>query len=339
MTKRLAILLTALLTLWALFAPAFASSPRSLKQLQKPALLQPLTADQLEKAASKLDPELLAALQTADPATPLTVIVRLGGQADLSSAADLTAKTARGAFVYQALQAYARRAQAGLQAELATAVRASLAGDIRPFFITNAVAVTARPDLVWHLALRDDVETITPNRIYQLEAGRPAAAPSIPRQSAAAASPTAEWNIAQINADDVWTQYGIDGRGILVANLDSGVDFQHPALVNQYAGNLGGGSFDHDYHWYDATDQMLPVPYDDNGHGTHTMGTTVGGDGPGPFADDIGVAPGATWIAVKAFTYDGYATTADIHEAYEWLLAPCPAGVAPGSIECDPARA
>ena len=80
-------------------------------------------------------------------------------------------------------------------------------------------------------------------------------------------------------------------------------------------------------------------PYDDNGHGTHTMGTTAGGDGPGPFADDIGVAPGASWIAVKAFTAAGSATAADLHSAYEWLLAPCPAGVLPGSPGCDPTEA
>ncbi|MCA9977190.1 MAG: S8 family serine peptidase, partial [Anaerolineales bacterium] len=50
-------------------------------------------------------------------------------------------------------------------------------------------------------------------------------------------------------------------------------------------------------------------------------------------------APGATWMAVKAFTSDGTGTTIDIHEAFEWVLAPCPAGIAPGDPSCDPARA
>ena len=40
-------------------------------------------------------------------------------------------------------------------------------------------------------------------------------------------------------------------------------------------------------------------PCDNVGHGTHTMGTMVGGDGPGPFTPDTGVAPGAEWIAAK----------------------------------------
>ena len=40
-------------------------------------------------------------------------------------------------------------------------------------------------------------------------------------------------------------------------------------------------------------------PATTSAHGTHTMGTIVGGDGPGPFTPDIGVAPGAQWIAAK----------------------------------------
>ena len=39
------------------------------------------------------------------------------------------------------------------------------------------------------------------------------------------------------------------------------------------------------------------APCDNNGHGTHTMGTMVGDDGDG--ANQIGVAPGAKWIAAK----------------------------------------
>lgn len=51
-----------------------------------------------------------------------------------------------------------------------------------------------------------------------------------------------------------------------------------------------GGS--HTTCWFDAI-SGLTTPYDNNGHGTHTMGTAVGSGG-------IGVAPGARWIACKA---------------------------------------
>ena len=41
-----------------------------------------------------------------------------------------------------------------------------------------------------------------------------------------------EWGVANINADDVWTAYG-RGEGVVVATIDTGVQFDHPALVNQ----------------------------------------------------------------------------------------------------------
>ena len=41
-------------------------------------------------------------------------------------------------------------------------------------------------------------------------------------------------------APEAWAD-GIIGQGVVVANVDTGVDFTHPALVNQYRGNIGGG--------------------------------------------------------------------------------------------------
>jgi len=47
------------------------------------------------------------------------------------------------------------------------------------------------------------------------------------------------------------------------------------------------------------------------------MGTMVGGDGPGPFTPDVGVAPGAQWITVSC----GPFFCTDAATAYGW----CPA--------------
>ena len=121
-----------------------------------------------------------------------------------------------------------------------------------------------------------------------------------------------------------------------MANIDSGVLFNHAALVNQYAG-YDGGSFDHNYHWFDSVNDQ-DTPYDDNGHGSHTMGTILGDDAPpggGVGTNQIGVAPGARWIGVKAFSAGGTGSTTDIHEAFQWVLAPCDSSGA----NCDPARA
>ncbi|PAE31270.1 S8 family serine peptidase, partial [Bacillus sp. 7884-1] len=72
------------------------------------------------------------------------------------------------------------------------------------------------------------------------------------------------------------------------------------------------------YNWYDAINGQA-TPYDDLGHGTHTVGTMVGSEPNG--TNQIGVAPGAKWIAVKAFSSAG-GTSEDLLKAGEWILAP-----------------
>ena len=125
-----------------------------------------------------------------------------------------------------------------------------------------------------------------------------------------------EWGIDNINADEVWNTFGVRGEGIVVANIDTGVQFDHPALVDQYRGNNGDGTFDHNYNWFDAAGSCpTAAPCDNNNHGTHTMGTMVGDDGG---ANQIGVAPGATWIAANGCCPSDQA----LIDSGEWMLAP-----------------
>ncbi len=126
---------------------------------------------------------------------------------------------------------------------------------------------------------------------------------------------TIETNISRIGADQVWAM-GIDGSGIVVANIDTGVRYTHEALVNQYRGNLGGGSFDHNYNWWDpALGGQNLVPDDWHNHGSHTMGIMLGDDGGD---NQIGMAPGAAWIACQAFESDD----SELLECGQFMAAP-----------------
>ena len=81
------------------------------------------------------------------------------------------------------------------------------------------------------------------------------------------------------------------------------------------------GVFDHNYNWYDPSlvcGSPSRVPCDNNGHGTHTMGTIVGDDGG---SNQIGVAPGARWIAAKGCESGSCSTTALVNSG-QWMLAP-----------------
>jgi subtilisin family serine protease len=129
-----------------------------------------------------------------------------------------------------------------------------------------------------------------------------------------------ESNISHVNADDVWA-LGYDGSGMVVANLDTGVRYTHETLQPSYRGNLGG-SFDHDHNWLDGVDGSASSPVDDHGHGSHTMGTMIGDDGG---ANQIGMAPGATWVACDSCDGTGCPSSALLTCA-QWIIAPYPVG-------------
>src|SRR5690606_10999017 len=137
-----------------------------------------------------------------------------------------------------------------------------------PFWITNMVAVTSDRATMEKIAARAEVEAIYEDeKVYLIKSDLAAV-----EEAVESLSGQPEWNIARIGAPAVWSQFEIDGTGVVVANLDTGVDASHPALAEQYRGK---GATDHSAFWFDAVNG-LPEPYDDDGHGTHTMGTMVG---------------------------------------------------------------
>jgi uncharacterized repeat protein (TIGR01451 family) len=134
-------------------------------------------------------------------------------------------------------------------------------------------------------------------------------------QYRAGSAQSVEWNISRVRADEVWHSLLISGTGALVAGMDTGVDWFHPALRDNYRGYNPHGPSNHIYSWYDATDQGALYPVDGHGHGSHTLGTIVGQGG-------IGVAPGARWIGVRVLNNLGYGYDSWIHAGFQWLLAP-----------------
>jgi subtilisin family serine protease len=252
-------------------------------------------------------------------------LVILADQADLGvpSAACLPSASTREArlrCVYDTLREVALRSQASLRAELDGA-----GVDYRPFYIANMLAVKGDRALLARLAARPEVARVAANpRIRQ-------PLPE-PYSNGARLHPSQgiEWNVVRVNADDVWT-LGYTGQAIVVAGQDTGYDWDHPALIDQYRG-YNGVTATHDYNWHDAIHTNShgynpcgadsSEPCDDHGHGTHTMGTIVGDDGGG---NQIGVAPGARWIGCRNMD-NGYGTPATYAECFEFFLAPYPVG-------------
>jgi subtilisin family serine protease len=90
----------------------------------------------------------------------------------------------------------------------------------------------------------------------------------------------------------------------------------------------GKVDFDYSFWFTPGTDVAKETPdtADEVGHGTHTMGTAVGGKG-------VGVAPEATWITARAFDIWGAANKSDFLLAAQWVL--CPTKVDGTGADCS----
>jgi hypothetical protein len=254
-------------------------------------------------AQEKVEPLVLKEI-TSSGSTDFFVWMK--EKADLRPAHSLRTKRAKGQFVYRTLRDTANRTQNGVRAQLNR-----LGVYFRPFYIANKILVLdGDMTLVNLLAARPDVSQITANHIFQLQ--EPFVDSNPPAQAVGVES-----NISFIKAPDVWA-LGYKGAGIVLAGNDTGLDWDHPAIKNQYRG-WNGSTVDHNYNWWDATGTYPSVPGDGHGHGTHTTGTMVGDDGNG---NQIGVAPEAKTIHCKNMTDDGSGSDATFTECFQFVLAP-----------------
>ena len=129
--------------------------------------------------------------------------------------------------------------------------------------------------------------------------------------------PPDAWNIAT-------------GEGVVVAVLDTGVDLDHPDLVNRLlrdpsSGEVIGATFLSDEgmrYWANAKggkpgkpgDGGGGTPDDDNGHGTHVAGIIAG--------ETVGVAPAAMIMPVKVLNSSGVGRGTDVAAGINFAVDP-----------------
>lgn len=108
-----------------------------------------------------------------------------------------------------------------------------------------------------------------------------------------------------IGADKLWMR-GIDGKGVTVAVIDSGIDENHPDLVGKV---IGEKNFLADE---TSSDDLL-------GHGTMVAGI-IAGSGAASNGKFRGVAPGASLLSVKVINSKGEGKVSDIIAGIEWAI-------------------
>jgi len=187
----------------------------------------------------------------------------------------------------------------------------------RRFWISNAVALSAPPATIARLDRLPAVANVDVDpRVRAGDSGPLLSAP-VPRTEAVIGSVQSVNSDASPGAGDtapldaigaraVWGSFGVTGAGIRLGSIDTGVDPANADLAGKIVG------------WHDFVGGQ-PTPYDDNGHGTHTIGTMVGGSAQGA---PIGVAPGARVIVAKAMGADGGGLGSNLLAAAQWMLDP-----------------
>lgn len=280
-----------------------------------------LTLMAASASAGVIDQGLQEIMNGAPQDQMFSALVYLTEQVDLYAASrqmdeERATLQRRHEFVVLALQGVAGATQGPVSDALLAGLADGSVQDFHAYWIRNAFQVKATKAKLQELGARADVDIVYYN--YEIELIEPV--PVLEDPDGGDQHPEApEIGLTAIRAPEVWA-IGIDGTGVLVSNMDTGVDGNHRALKDRWAGVADSRYSGHpEWAFFDPFGNQT-FPYDQNGHGTHTMGTVTGG----PPGDQIGVAPGALWIAAAPIDRGGGIprTVSDALLSFEWLADP-----------------
>lgn len=229
-----------------------------------------------------MTPELEATLALTGPDERVPVVATLHDQVDPAD--------------YAGRRAEMERAMRRAAASADIAAEEAIDTKVRHFWLVNALAADVTPAEAAALAADPDVASV--------DLDSPVKVSAVPQPFPDAG--TGNWGLAAIGAPAAWNTYGVTGAGVRIGSIDTGVDPSNPDLTGKVSG------------WRDFVGGQ-PTPYDDNGHGTHTVGTMVGGSAGGAA---VGVAPGATVIVAKAMNAGGVGQGSTLLAAAQWMADP-----------------
>ncbi len=274
--------------------------------------------------APRFDPRLVEALAAASPASFVPGYAVMSAQLSAEDLAPVTrglTPRARRPAVAAALKEHATQSQLAVRALLAAGEARGQVRNVRVLWIGNAVIFEAQPAIYARLARLSGIDRV--RLVAALTAAEqqdvapvPAAVPAAlapPPAALAPPFPPVEPNIVQLQAPQLW-DIGHTGQGILIGNIDSGIWWTHPDLVNRIWSNPGetlngldddGNGFVDDLRGWDFATNNNDITATDP-HGTSVAGIAVGDGGGG--IRTTGMAPGATMLGCQIGT-----------EAHYWL--------------------
>ena len=262
-----------------------------------------------KSALNKITPELQAELDKRPNADELfRIIIVMADEYDqnqMSRQIQFLGKTERRAYVIEELQRFSKASQYDLMQLLTEGAKANTVTDVNPFWIFNGISCITNREMIATLSQRKDIACIESDALRNM-------LPPNEKPSKAVA-PTRElaWHVTQVHANEVWP-LGYDGTGIVVAIIDTGVNYDHADVAD----HMWNGGSQYPHHGYDYVNNDND-PMDDHGHGSHCAGITAGD---GTSGIQTGIAPNATIMALKVLNAKGTGSNTAITNAEQFAM-------------------
>lgn len=281
-------------------------------------------------SARPLDPDLVAPAARPGGNGWIRVLVDLRRQVDLSA---LIESSRRDRLPRAVAASRARDALARVAADGARALE-PLLGQLRarnwldyaqPLRFRNRFFLSIRPEGLSLVQADPAIASIVPE-FDSIRAARARGGSGL--ALARPVPPGDSWAVAALGLAPLWQQ-GLDGRGVVIGLLDTGVMPEHDALRDGWRPERG---------WADP-ERGSPIPNDHSAppHGSQVLSTAVGRPVEGRA---IGAAPAAAWVAARSNPLNGY-NNITLNLAADWMLFEAQPDVilgawghGPGS--CDP---
>jgi len=248
-------------------------------------------------SGASVTPDLQDRLAGLEAGHTVPVIIELAPTVDLSR---FTHGRRSAGEMIRALEAVAASSQPPVRARLR---QLGLDRGVRSFWINNSLAFEATAAQIEVLRSDPDVARVDLDAPVHFEPPEVADGERDPL-----------WNLYLLGVPRVWSELGLTGAGLVLGSMDTGVDLTHPSLAGKWRG--GNNS------WIDIVNGQ-PTPYDDHGHGTHTIGIMLGGDGDGPLDPDPGLAYDAVFISAKVLDHNNsFSSASTVIAGAQFMLDP-----------------